>query len=92
MRARQTWKWRRKWLSNTQAKAGQGIEYAAELDLDLETGAGHIFEAIGNHLPQLIGRDKKLTHPYAVVQALVWEWGVAAFRLEPGEMASGNDE
>ena len=55
-------------------------EYVAELDLDLRTGAGHIFEVLGNHL---IG-DK--THPYAVMQAIVWVWGIEPpFKLEPGE-------
>lgn len=53
--------------------------FVAELDLDLETGIPHVFEAIGN----MLSGDK--THPYAVVQLLAWEWGVVAFRLEAGE-------
>ncbi len=71
--------WRRKQMNSSQHFDRVAIDYVAELDLDLRSGAGHIFEVLENHLTG----DK--THPYAVVQALAWGWGEPPFKLEPGE-------
>ena len=51
--------------------------YVAELDLDLRTGKGHVFEVARNRL------TNRLTNPLLVVQALAWQ-GLVPFRLEAG--------
>lgn len=47
-----------------------------KFDLDLSTGAGHVFEALRNEI------TGSKTHPYRVNEALSWAWGTISFRLE----------
>lgn len=60
----------------------KSTEFVAELDIDLHKGLGHLKEVIGNHL------TGNKTHPYDVVQALVYNWGVCPFVLEVKDEAS----